>query len=184
MGSAVNDNKNTMVTRLIWVVSVVVFAAVIGLNRVQVTPPEGLDPHLFARVNATINSVVSLLLVSGLLAIRLNRPTLHRQIMLSAITLSALFLVSYILHHLFAGDTRFGGTGPIRTIYYLILISHILLAAGSLPFILTTAWRGLSSDFAAHKRLARRVWPVWFYVSVSGVIVYLLISPYYPPVGP
>ena len=171
--------SNRVATRLIWAVSAVVFLTVLGLNQVQVTPPGGLDPHLFARINAVINSVVSLLLIAGLLAIRLYRPTLHRRIMLSAITLSALFLVSYILHHLFAGDTRFGGTGPIRTFYYIVLASHILLAAGSLPFILTTAWRGLSSDFPAHKRLARRVWPVWFYVSVSGVAVYLLISPYY-----
>ena len=175
------DNRisNTAATRLIWTVSAVVFLAVIGLNRVQVAPPDGLDPHLFARLNAAINSVVSLLLALGLLAIRLRHKALHRRIMLSAITLSALFLVSYILHHLFAGDTRFGGTGPIRTFYYVILISHILLAAGSLPFILMTGWRALSSDFPAHKRLARRVWPIWFYVSVSGVVVYLLISPYY-----
>lgn len=182
MGTGSRDDNpvtNTTVTRLIWAMSAVVFLAVVGLNRVQVTPPDGLDPHIFAGINAVLNSVVSLLLASGLLAIRLHRPTLHRQIMLSAITLSALFLVSYLLHHLFAGDTRFGGTGPIRTIYYLVLVSHIFLAAGSLPFILITAWRGLSSDFAAHKRLARRVWPVWFYVSISGVVVYLLISPYY-----
>ena len=175
------DNRisNTAATRIIWVVSAVIFLAVLGLNRVQVTPPAGLDPHLFARLNAVINSGVSLLLALGLLAIRLRRKALHRRIMLSAITLSALFLVSYILHHLFAGDTRFGGTGPIRTAYYLILASHILLAAGSLPFILMTAWRALSADFPAHRRLARLVWPVWFYVSLSGVVAYLLISPYY-----
>jgi len=175
------DNRisNQAATRIIWVVSAVIFLAVLGLNRVQVTAPAGLDPHFFARLNAVINSVVSLLLALGLLAIRLRRKALHRRIMLSAITLSALFLASYTLHHLFAGDTHFGGTGSIRTFYYLILVSHILLAAGSLPFILMTGWRALSSDFPAHKRLARRVWPVWFYVSVSGVVAYLLISPYY-----
>jgi putative membrane protein len=103
----------------------------------------------------------------------------HRKVMLSAMLLSVLFLVSYILHHLFAGETKFGGQGSIRIVYYLILFTHIVLAATSLPFILFTAFRALKADFPAHRRLARRVWPVWFYVSVTGVVVYLLISPYY-----
>jgi putative membrane protein len=99
--------------------------------------------------------------------------------MIAAIVLSALFLVSYICHHLFAGDTRFGGVGPIRTVYFIILITHIFLAAIILPFILFTAYRALTGEYSKHTKIARITWPIWFYVSVTGVIVYLMISPYY-----
>ncbi|MBK9175093.1 MAG: DUF420 domain-containing protein [Flavobacteriales bacterium] len=164
---------------LIWSFSTIVFLAVVVLNRVQVPAPDGLDAHVFARVNAVINSLVSLLLIAGLLTARSGRWTAHRSIMLAAMAFSVLFLVSYILHHLFAGDTRFGGEGTIKVLYYSILATHIVLAAFSLPYILFTAYRGLSGRYPEHRRLARRVWPVWLYVSVSGVVVYALISPYY-----
>lgn len=165
--------------RLIWTLSGVVFLAVVVLNRVQLPAPEGFDVHVFAKVNATINSLVSVLLLAGLLTAKAGRWDVHRKVMMSAMVLSVLFLVSYILHHLFAGDTPFGGQGWIRPVYYVILITHIILAALSLPFILLTAYRALTARYADHRKLARRVWPVWFYVSVSGVVVYLLISPYY-----
>jgi putative membrane protein len=108
-----------------------------------------------------------------------RRYETHKAIMLTAIVLSGLFLISYICHHLFAGETRFGGTGTIRYVYYVILATHIVLAAVILPFILFTAYRALIGENAAHRRLAKRTWPIWFYVSVSGPVVYLLISPYY-----
>lgn len=165
--------------RLIWTLSAIVFTAVVVLERVQVPAPEGLDVHLFARVNAVLNSLVSLLLVVGLFTAKAGNWNAHRKAMMSAMVLSVLFLVSYILHHLFAGDTPFGGQGAIRWVYYLILITHIILAGLSLPFILFTAYRALKAEYPRHRKLARRVWPVWFYVSVSGVVVYLLISPYY-----
>lgn len=165
--------------RIIWIVSSVVFLAVVVLNRVQVPAPEGFDIHLFAKVNAVINSLVSVLLLAGLFTAKAGNWQAHRTVMLSAMVLSALFLVSYILHHLFAGDTPFGGEGAIRPVYYAILITHILLAATSLPFILLAAYRALSASYPQHRKLAKRVWPVWFYVSVSGVVVYLMISPYY-----
>ncbi len=165
--------------RVIWVFSFVVFLAVVVLNRVQVPAPEGFDVHVFARINAAINSMVSLLLIAGLFAARAGRWKAHRNAMIGAMVLSVLFLASYILHHLFAGDTRFGGTGAIRVLYYIILATHILLAALSLPYILLTAYRGLSGRYPEHRKLARRTWPIWLYVSVSGVVVYMLISPYY-----
>jgi putative membrane protein len=165
--------------RLIWVFSAVVFLAVVVLNRVQVPAPAGLDVHVFAKVNAVLNSLVSVLLLVGLFAARARRWTMHQRAMLGAMALSVLFLVSYILHHLFAGDTPFGGEGSVRVAYYIILATHILLAGLSLPFILFTAYRALKAEHPAHRRLAKRVWPVWFYVSVSGVVVYFLISPYY-----
>ena len=99
--------------------------------------------------------------------------------MLFAILLSVLFLVSYICHHLFAGETRFGGDGIGKTVYYIILFTHIPLAGIVLPFILFTAYRALTGDYDKHKKLVRITWPLWFYVAVTGVLVYLMISPYY-----
>ena len=99
--------------------------------------------------------------------------------MISAIICSVLFLLSYICHHLLAGDTKFGGEGWIRPVYFFILITHIILAAVILPFILFTSYRALIGEWRAHRRLARLTWPIWLYVSVTGVVVYLMISPYY-----
>lgn len=173
------QGKEAGIKRLIWFFSAIVFVAVVVLNRVQVPAPDGLEVHLFARINAVLNSSVSLLLITGLLTARAGKWTAHRGVMLAAMALSLVFLVSYILHHLFAGETVYGGTGAVKVLYYIILFSHILLAAFSLPFILFTAYRGLSARYPEHRKLARRVWPIWLYVSVSGVVVYFLISPYY-----
>ena len=171
--------REALAKRWIWILSSIVFIAVVVLNRVQIAAPDGFDVHVFARINAIINTTVSILLLLGLFSAKAGRWEQHRKVMFSALLLSVVFLVSYILHHLFVGETSFGGTGVIKLIYYVILFSHILLAAGSLPFILLTAFKGLSAQYPEHKKMARKVWPVWFYVSVTGVVVYLLISPYY-----
>lgn len=163
----------------IWVFSGIVFLAVVVLGRVQVPTSGTWDVHVFAKVNSTINSMVSLLLLAGLFTAKAGNWSVHRRVMLAAMVLSLLFLGSYILHHLFAGETTFGGTGATKVFYYALLATHIVLAATSLPFILLTAYRSLSGQWPQHRKLARRVWPVWFYVSVSGVVVYLFISPYY-----
>jgi len=160
-------------------VSAVVFAAVVLLKQVQVPVDPSFDVHVFARVNAVINSMVSVLLVAGLVAAKNGRYLLHKRIMGTAILLSVLFLLSYIAHHLLSGDTKYGGEGTIRYVYFFILISHILLAAVILPFILYTSYRALVAEWHAHRRMARLTWPVWFYVSVTGVVVYWMISPYY-----
>ena len=99
--------------------------------------------------------------------------------MLAAILLSVLFLLSYIAHHLFAGETKFGEDGTIRLIYYIILFTHIPLAGIVLPFILFTAYRALIGEYEAHRKLTRITWPIWMYVAVTGVIVYRMISPFY-----
>lgn len=173
-------NKNDRTAKLlIYVVSAVVFITIVILGRVQVPSSGNFDIHIFARINACINSAVSLLLVFALVAVKQRKYRLHRNLMLASIVLSSLFLISYIFHHLFAGETSFGGEGVIRYVYYTILITHIFLAAIILPFILFTAYRGMVAEWPRHRRLARVTWPVWLYVSVSGVLVYLLISPYY-----
>ncbi len=185
--------KNDKLAKVfIGVVSFVVFAAVVVLARVKVDVNLGFDVHIFALFNAIINSLVSVLLVMGLLAVKKKNFLLHKKVMLGAILLSVLFLVSYICHHLFAGETRFGdvnGDGMVtdaekaaatgRGLYYFILITHIPLAGIILPFILFTAYRGLIAEWPRHKKIARITWPIWLYVSVTGVLVYIMISPYY-----
>jgi putative membrane protein len=165
--------------RLIIAVSVVIFLGIVLLDRVKLDMGPGFNEHVFATINAFINSIVAFLLLGGLYTARTGRYTTHKYIMLTCICLSVLFLLSYICHHLFSGDTKFGGEGTIRYVYFFILITHIILAAIILPFILFTAYRALILENAAHRKLARITWPIWFYVALSGVAVYLLISPYY-----
>lgn len=172
--------KNDKTARiLILSLSIVVFLAIAVLSRVKIDIDPGFDIHVFALVNAIINSTVSITLVAAFVAVRRKQYIIHRNLMFVAILLSALFLVSYIAHHLLAGETKFGGDGAIRYVYYFVLLTHILLAAVILPFILFTAYRALTGDFEKHKKLSRYTFPLWLYVSVSGVLVYLLISPYY-----
>jgi putative membrane protein len=187
---AKNDSKAKW---LILVVSFVVFAAVVLLSRIKLEVDLGFDVHVFAKINAFVNSIVSLLLLAGLMVVRQGKYEQHKKIMLAALVLSVIFLISYICHHLFAGETKFGDidhdgvvteaekalVGGKRTFYYIILATHIPLAAIILPFILFTAYRALISEWPLHKKLARITWPIWLYVSVTGVLVYLLISPYY-----
>ncbi len=164
---------------LIGIFSVVVFAAVVALGKINLDIKVDFDVHVFARINAIINSTVSVLLVAALIAVKRKSYEWHKRLMMTAMVLSIFFLVSYIAHHLLAGDTKFGGEGTIRYIYFFILITHIFLAAIILPFILFTAYRAMIAEYPQHKKLARITWPIWFYVAVTGVVVYWLISPYY-----
>ena len=185
-----NDKKARL---LIYTLSFVVFAAVVFLSKYKLDVDLGFDVHVFAKANAVINSMVAVLLLAGLFFAKQKKYELHKKIMLTAISLSVLFLLSYIAHHLLAGDTKYGDlnhdgivsldekalAGNLRMIYYFILITHIPLAAIILPFILFTAYRSLTGEYDKHKKLVRITWPVWFYVAVTGVVVYLMISPYY-----
>jgi putative membrane protein len=172
--------KNDRQARLlIYTVSFVVFAVVALLSRFKLEMDLGFDVHVFAMANAIINSFVTILLVWALVAVKQKNFVLHKKLMLFAMLLSILFLVSYIAHHLLAGETTYGGDGIMKTIYYIILITHIPLAAIILPFILFTAYRSLIGEFDKHKKLARYTWPLWLYVSITGVLVYVFISPYY-----
>jgi putative membrane protein len=172
--------KNDKTARwFILTVSFVVFAAVVLLSRVKLEVDLGFDKHIFAKINAVLNSIVSILLVAGLIAVKARKYLLHKRLMSAAIILSCLFLVSYICHHLFTGETKFGGTATLRYFYFFILSTHIVLAAIILPFVLFTAYRGLTAEFATHRKLSKITWPIWLYVSTTGVLVYALISPYY-----
>ena len=171
-----NDKKASI---LIIVFSVIVFVAVVFLSKVKLEIDLPFNVHVFAKVNAVINSMVSFLLLVGLLAVKRGNYQLHKKVMMTSMILSFLFLVSYICHHLLSDSTSYGGNGISRLFYFGILISHIILAAVILPFILYTSYRAMVAEWPAHRKLARITWPIWFYVSVTGVIVYLMISPYY-----
>jgi putative membrane protein len=187
-----NDGK---AKRVIIIFSVIIFIAVSVLGRYNLAGKINLpfDVHFFALANAVINGAVAILLLAGLLIVKQKKYHLHKQIMLTAMLLSVLFLVSYICHHLFAGETIYGETDGIkglsavelaaagnqRTLYLIILSTHIPLAGLALPFILFAAYRALTGEYEKHKRIVRIIWPIWFYVAVTGVIVYWMISPYY-----
>ncbi len=185
-----NDSK---AKKFIWAVSIIVFLAVVGLSKFKLNLNLPFNVHLFATINAIINSLVAVLLVAGLVTIKIKNYLLHKKIMLAAITLSVLFLVSYICHHLMAGETKYGdidhdgilslnekiAVGSTRILYYVLLGLHIPLAAIILPFILFTAYRALTGEYDKHKKLVRTTWPVWFFVAVSGVVIYWMISPFY-----
>ncbi|MGH2562959.1 MAG: DUF420 domain-containing protein [Ginsengibacter sp.] len=185
-----NDKKAKI---FVWAVSIIVFVAVALLTNIKLNVDLGFDPHIFATINAVINSIVAILLVAALIAVKNKKFHVHRKIMLTAIVLSILFLVSYICHHLLSGDTKYGDlnhdgmlsvdekslAGTMRYVYYFILATHIPLAGIILPFILFTAYRALTADYGRHMKLARITWPIWFYVAITGVAVYLMISPYY-----
>ena len=178
---------------LIGIFSVVVFSVVVLLGKIQLDVQPGFDVHIFATANAFINALIAVLLVAALWSLKSCQYKLHKQLMLAALVLSVVFLVSYIAHHLLAGEAKFGdgnhdgivseeelqAVGSTRLIYFIILITHIFLAAIILPFILFTAYRALTAEYAVHKRLAKITWPLWLYVAVTGPIVYWMIHPYY-----
>jgi len=170
-----------------------VLAVVVILTKYKLQVNLGFDVHIFAKANALINAIVAVLLLAALIAIKRHHVHLHKRLMLTAIFFSVLFLITYIAHHLLAGETKFGdanldnvlsdaeraAVGSMRLVYVIVLLTHIFLAAVILPFILFTAYRALIGEFDRHKKLARITWPVWFYVAVTGPIVYLMVSPYY-----
>lgn len=178
---------------LIGIFSVVVFTVVVLLGKIQLDVQPGFDVHIFATANAFINATIAVLLVAALWAVKTGQYKLHKQLMLAALVLSVVFLVSYIAHHLLAGEAKFGDSnhdgivsdvelqavGSTRLIYFIILITHIFLAAIILPLILFTAYRALTAEYAVHKKLAKITWPLWLYVAVTGPIVYWMIHPYY-----
>ncbi len=171
-----NDKK---AKTLIYLVSAVVFVAVVALKYLKLEVDLGFDVHLFAKANATINGTVAVMLVLALVAVKMKNFKLHRTLMLVAMGLSVLFLLSYIAYHLLTAETPFPADAPGRGMYLLILATHIILAGLILPFILFSAYRALIGEYPEHKKLARITWPIWFYVAVTGVIVYWMISPYY-----
>jgi putative membrane protein len=131
-------------------------------------------------LNAILNGISALLLSSGYVAIRCQHVTLHKTCMLSACVTSALFLTSYLIYHYYTGSRPFPGQGEIRVVYFTILISHTILATVIVPMVIMTLYRALTSQWLQHRRLARWTLPVWLYVSVTGVVIYIMLYQLYP----
>jgi putative membrane protein len=172
-----NDKRIAKLLNVLSVAIPVVVAILIGgiRQKIDLGTWTSYLPHL----NGLINTLTSLALVLGLVAIKQKNIALHRVSMLIAFVLGAIFLVNYIIYHISNPSTAFGGQGWIRPVYYFLLISHILLSIGVVYFVLKALYYALSNQIAEHKKVVKWAYPIWLYVSISGVIVYLLISPYY-----
>lgn len=169
--------KEKRFNRWITVISIavpVVVALLFGVRLPDVEPLGFLPP-----IYATINGLTAVLLIAALGAIRSGKQELHRNLMTTCIGLSLAFLLMYVAYHMTSESTPFGGEGAVRYLYYFILISHILLSIAVIPLVLKTYAKAYLKDFAGHRKLAKVTFPVWLYVAVTGVVVYLMISPYY-----
>lgn len=165
----------------VWVLTGLVWVLV-GLMRrpeLKIPLPEDMSFGFLPMVNAGLNTLVSVSLVAALVAVKAGRMGWHRNFMTTAVLASIVFLLSYVTYHFTTPATLYGGEGAMRTVYFVILISHIALAALSFPFILLTLVFSMSRQYGKHKRLARWVFPVWLYVAVTGPVVYLMLRPYY-----
>ena len=136
--------------------------------------------RLLPTLNAILNATSGILIVAGFFFIRRRRIDAHRACMIAAVSCSILFLISYVIYHYHHGATRFQGSGWVRTFYFIILISHTILAVTIVPFVIVTLRRALRRQFARHMRIARWTFPMWLYVSITGVIVYLMLYHFYP----
>lgn len=163
----------------VWVVvlSIVVPLVVAALFVVKLPGVEPLT--ILPPIYATINGITALILVLALIQIKKGNRTAHERLMKTAILLSVLFLVMYVAYHMTSESTRYGGEGALRYVYFFVLLTHILLSIVIIPFVLLTYVRAITGNFERHKKIARITFPLWLYVAVSGVIVYLMISPYY-----
>jgi putative membrane protein len=151
-----------------------VVAVLFGVKIPNVAPLSMLPP-----IYATINGLTALVLVLAVVAIKNGRQKQHENLMKTAIALSLAFLVMYVAYHMTSDSTPFGGTGAIKYVYYFILISHILLSIAIIPLVLRTYAKAYLKQFEAHRKLAKITFPIWLYVAITGVVVYLMISPYY-----
>jgi putative membrane protein len=159
---------------LIPVVVALLFSVKLKDYGINVEPLSFLPP-----IYATINGITAVVLVAGVLAIKNGKRKLHERLMTAAIALSVAFLVMYVAYHMTSDSTKFGGEGIIRPIYFFLLITHIILSIAVIPIVLITYVRALANKFDKHKKIAKITFPIWLYVAVTGVVVYLMISPYY-----
>lgn len=169
--------KEKKYNKWIVVLSIVIpliVAALFGIKIPNVEPLTFLPP-----IYASINAFTAFVLVAAFWAITNKRQNLHKRLMQFAILLSVVFLAMYVAYHMTSESTKFGGQGAIKYIYYIILISHIILSIAVIPFVLITYVRAITNNFERHKKIARITFPLWLYVAISGVLVYIMISPYY-----
>lgn len=164
-----------------WIVTALVLLLV-GMMRspYKIPLPEGWSMAFLPPIHAAINTLVSLCLVGAVISVKQGKINVHRNFILAAMALSVLFLLGYVAYHFTTVETRYGGEGVMRAVYFILLITHIIAAGVSLPLILLTFINAWTNRFDAHRRMARWVFPIWLYVAVTGPICYLMLRPYYP----
>lgn len=172
MATTISKKYNVWI--IILSIAIPVVVAVLFSVKIDVQLPVFLPP-----IYATLNAFTAVLLVLGFWAIKNKKISLHEKLMKTAIAFSVLFLVLYVAYHMTSDSTKFGGEGTIKTVYFVILITHILLSVIVIPFVLVTYVRAITNQVELHKKIAQFTFPLWLYVAVTGVIVYVMISPYY-----
>lgn len=169
-----DDKKYNKLIVILSIVVPIVVAVLFGVKIPNVEPLSFLPP-----IYATINGITAVILVFAFIAIKNKKRKLHGNLMTTAICCSALFLVMYMAYHMTSDSTKFGGEGSIKYVYYFVLLTHILLSIVVIPFVLITYVRAITNNIEKHKKIARITFPLWLYVAVTGVVVYIMISPYY-----
>ncbi len=177
MGNVPNRDLEKRLNVWAYILSAVVLLLVGLMRRVKIDL--GIDFSFLPPIHASFNAICAVLLIAALYFIKNGQVENHRKSIYGALTFSALFLVSYVLYHFTTPETKFGGVGTIKTVYFILLITHVILAAVILPFILLTFTRAYTNQFDRHKKMARWVFPLWLYVAISGPICYLMLKPYY-----
>ncbi|MGE9268041.1 MAG: DUF420 domain-containing protein [Verrucomicrobiales bacterium] len=172
--------RQKTLNRIVWVLTGVVLLIVVAMRSPYKIPlPEGVSFSFLPPVHALLNSLTALCLVAAVVEVKKGRIARHQRWMTAAFALSTTFLLCYVAYHFTTTETRYGGQGVMRLVYFFFLITHIIGAAISLPFILLTYVAAWTNDFPRHRRLARKVFPLWLYVAVTGPICYFLLMPYY-----
>lgn len=162
-----------------WIVTVLVVGLVAAMRKIHLPLPEGVSLDFLPAVHATLNTIVAICLIAALVMIKLKNVVAHQRLINLAMACSGLFLLCYVAYHITSGETSYGGTGISRTVYLALLISHIVLAAVSLPFILYTYLYAFTNQFDKHRQMTRWVFPMWLYVAITGPVCYLMLRPYY-----
>ena len=169
--------KLKLLKRTSWILTTVVLTLVVLMGRYKVDI--GVDLSFLPPVHAVLNSLVTVFLILAVLAIKNKNVARHKQMIGGAVICSVIFLLCYVSYHGTQEEVRYGGEGAMRLVYFILLLSHILLAAVSLPFILITLSLGYTNHFDQHRKMARWVFPLWLYVAATGPICYLMLKPYY-----
>ena len=172
-----NLNLARKLNRAAYVITVVVLLIVGLMRRIKIDTD--IDFGFLPPLHASLNAITAIILIYALLKVKKGEIEAHKKAMTAAMVTSALFLLSYVIYHITTEETRFGGEGIIRYAYFFLLITHVILAAISLPFILFTFIRGFTGQIERHKKMAKWVYPLWLYVAISGPICYLMLRPYY-----
>jgi len=172
-----NPSEEKKHNRLIVILSIIIPVVVAALFGIRIPGVERLG--FLPPIYATINGITALVLILAVVQIKKGNRKYHERLMKMAMILSVIFLMLYIAYHMTSDSTKFGGEGAIKYVYYFILVTHIVLSIIVIPFVLITFVRGISGQFTRHKKIAKITFPLWLYVAISGVIVYLMISPYY-----